>query len=97
MFDEIESTIGLEYLKAFHLNDKKGKCGDKLDRHESLGKGCIKFPVMQYIATKFPNLPMVLETPNEYVLTTFYKSIVQQCLVCFNILLLYSKENQFSR
>lgn len=38
---DFDNTIGLEYLKAFHLNDSKVACGSKKDRHEVLGKGLI--------------------------------------------------------
>ena len=64
MFKELEEKIGLGYLKAFHLNDKKGHCDDHLDRHEVLGKGCIKLPVFSYLVNRFPKVPMVLETPD---------------------------------
>ena len=64
-FSELEDVVGLEYLKAFHLNDKNGNCDDHLDRHEVLGEGCIKLPVFKYLVKRFPNIPMVLETPDE--------------------------------
>ena len=64
-FTELENVVGLDYLKAFHLNDKKGQCNDHLDRHEVLGQGCINLPVFKYLVRRFPNIPMVLETPDE--------------------------------
>ncbi len=38
---EFDEVIGLEHLKAIHLNDSKNPCGSRKDRHEKLGKGCI--------------------------------------------------------
>jgi deoxyribonuclease IV len=39
--DRIASTIGLEAVRAFHLNDAKADLGSHLDRHENIGKGQI--------------------------------------------------------
>lgn len=63
---QFDKIVGLEYLKAFHLNDSKGKLGSKKDRHESLGKGeigmeCFKY-LMQNPKTKY--IPKYLETPD---------------------------------
>jgi deoxyribonuclease IV len=39
--DRIASTIGLDAVRAFHLNDAKAELGSHLDRHENIGKGQI--------------------------------------------------------
>jgi len=62
LFDEV---LGLEYLKAMHLNDSKGKQGSHLDRHEQIGKGFIGVEGFRNFMTdaRWENIPMVLETP----------------------------------
>ena len=62
MFDEM---VGLERLKAFHLNDSKGKQGSRLDRHENIGKGYLGTECFTNLMndSRFENVPMVLETP----------------------------------
>jgi len=63
-FDKI---VGLDNLKAIHLNDAKGKLGSNLDRHEHIGKGMIKKAGMQRILRhpKLRDLPFVMETPKK--------------------------------
>ena len=60
-----EEVIGLQYLKAVHLNDSKGPCGCKLDRHENIGHGKIGLRGFKAIMNdpRFNKIPMVLETP----------------------------------
>lgn len=64
-FDELNELIGLERLKAFHLNDAKGDLGSRLDRHEHIGKGHLGVEPFRMILNdkRFQGLPMVLETP----------------------------------
>jgi hypothetical protein len=38
---QIESTIGLDNVPVFHVNDSKIELGGKVDRHEHIGKGKI--------------------------------------------------------
>jgi apurinic endonuclease APN1 len=61
-FDEI---VGLKYLKAMHLNDSKGDLGNKLDRHENIGKGKIGIDAFKFIMNHkaFDDIPLILETP----------------------------------
>lgn len=62
---DFKEIVGLEYLKALHLNDSKADLGSKIDRHESLGKGKIGIEAFRYIMNSkyFEDIPMVLETP----------------------------------
>jgi deoxyribonuclease IV len=60
-----EKLIGLEKLKAFHLNDSKGGLGTKLDRHEHIGKGKLGLEPFRLIMKNFQHIPKVLETPKE--------------------------------
>ena len=67
VLDEFDRVIGLERLKAIHLNDSKNPCGAHKDRHEKIGEGCIGFDALSAV-TRHPalrDLPFFLETPNE--------------------------------
>ena len=63
--ETFEKVIGLEYLKAVHLNDSKGGCGCHLDRHENIGHGKIGPKGFKALMNdnRFNNIPMILETP----------------------------------
>lgn len=63
-FDQI---IGLEKLKAVHLNDSKNSLGSHKDRHEKIGLGNIGMAAMGRIVNHpaLKNLPFYLETPND--------------------------------
>jgi deoxyribonuclease-4 len=62
LFDDI---LGMDRLKAMHLNDSKGKQGSHLDRHEQIGKGFLGLGCFKNFVNdeRFQNIPMVLETP----------------------------------
>jgi deoxyribonuclease IV len=64
-FRDFDRLIGLDRLKAFHLNDSKKPCGSRVDRHEHIGKGCLGLEPFRRILTdpRFAGLPMLLETP----------------------------------
>lgn len=63
---EFDRTVGLEYLRAMHLNDSKAALGSRKDRHESIGKGQIGLGAFRFVMTSkmFENMPLVLETPD---------------------------------
>ena len=63
-FDEI---IGLDRLKAIHLNDSKNPIGSHKDRHEKIGEGTLGLAGIANIINhpKLCHLPFYLETPNE--------------------------------
>jgi deoxyribonuclease-4 len=65
VFDELDRRVGLERLRAFHLNDSKARAGSRLDRHEHIGRGRIGLAAFRRIVNdpRFRDLPMVLETP----------------------------------
>ncbi|QLL30571.1 hypothetical protein HG536_0A03890 [Torulaspora globosa] len=62
LFDE---TVGLQYLKAIHLNDSKVPLGANRDLHELLGQGFLGLEVFRLIAHSehLVNIPIILETP----------------------------------
>lgn len=61
-FDEI---VGLDRIRAFHLNDSKRELGSRVDRHEHIGKGHLGREAFRNILsdTRFAGIPMYLETP----------------------------------
>lgn len=63
-FDQI---VGLEKLKAVHLNDDKNPLGSHKDRHEKIGEGTIGTEAFARIINHpaMRELPFFLETPNE--------------------------------
>jgi deoxyribonuclease-4 len=64
-FSEIERTIGLSRLLAFHLNDSKHPIGSRKDRHEHIGRGEVGLEAFRMVLNdrRFRSVPMVLETP----------------------------------
>lgn len=63
-FDDI---IGLDRIKAIHLNDSKNAFASHKDRHEKLGEGNIGIEALLRVVNheKLCNLPFLLETPND--------------------------------
>lgn len=65
--EEFDRVIGLNRLKAIHLNDSKNPFESHKDRHEKIGEGSIGIDAMKRIINhpQLRNLPFYLETPNE--------------------------------
>ncbi len=64
---EFDRIVGLNRLRAIHLNDSKNPLGSRKDRHERLGFGSIGLPALSRIVNHpaLRHLPFFLETPNE--------------------------------
>ena len=64
---DFDRVIGLNRLKAIHLNDSKNPCGAHKDRHEQIGKGYIGLEALMRVVNHptLKNLPFELETPND--------------------------------
>lgn len=64
---EFDSVIGLDKLKAIHLNDSLNTLGCHKDRHAKIGEGGIGLNAMEKIINdeRLRTLPFYLETPNE--------------------------------
>ena len=62
---EFDRLVGLEQIKAFHLNDSMKPCGSKVDRHAHIGQGTIGNTGFACLMQdqRFVEIPMVLETP----------------------------------
>ena len=67
VLNDFDHIIGLEHLKAIHLNDSLNDCGSHKDRHARIGEGKIGMEALVRII-KHPALreiPFILETPND--------------------------------
>jgi len=64
-FGLLDDVIGVDRIKAMHINDSKGKLGSRLDRHEQIGRGYIGVDGFRNLMNdeRFRDVPMVLETP----------------------------------
>ncbi len=61
----LHSIIGIDFLKAVHVNDSKGSLGEGLDRHEHLGMGQIGEGGLRAFLNQKPlsKVPTIIETP----------------------------------
>ena len=64
---EFDRVIGLDKLKALHVNDSKNPFASHKDRHECLGEGSLGISAFAAIVNHpaLQDKPMILETPNE--------------------------------
>ena len=67
VLEEFDRIIGLERLKAIHINDSMNPLGSHKDRHAKIGEGCIGKTALQAVAAhpRLQDLPFILETPND--------------------------------
>ena len=67
VFDEFDKEVGFNYLRGMHLNDSKKALGTHVDRHDSIGKGLIGKAFFERLMqdSRFDNIPLILETPDE--------------------------------
>jgi deoxyribonuclease-4 len=65
MWRQFDELLGLDRLKAIHLNDSKRELGSRVDRHEHIGRGHIGAEGFRRILKdrKLRDVPMYLETP----------------------------------
>lgn len=65
----LADVIGIEQVRAFHLNDSMKPLGSRVDRHAHIGQGCIGLEPFRYLMNdeRFTSVPMYLETPKEEV------------------------------
>lgn len=64
---EFNRVIGIDRLKAIHINDSKNPFGSHKDRHEKIGEGYIGINAFERIINNkyLRELPFCLETPND--------------------------------
>ncbi len=62
---DLERCVGLERVRAFHLNDSKKGLGSRVDRHEHIGEGLLGLEPFRHLLNdpRFHDVPMYLETP----------------------------------
>ena len=67
VLEEFDQIIGLERLKAIHLNDSKTPFASHKDRHDNIGKGSIGLDALIQMINhpQLKHLPFCLETPND--------------------------------
>lgn len=67
VLEDFDKIIGIDRLKAVHLNDSKNPPNSHKDRHEKIGDGFIGIDAFERIINHpaLRNLPFFLETPNE--------------------------------
>ena len=67
VLEEFDRVVGLERLRAVHLNDSKNPLGSRKDRHEKLGLGTIGLEALARVVNHpaLRGLPFYLETPND--------------------------------
>lgn len=61
---EFDARLGLDRLRAIHLNDSKRELGSRVDRHEHIGQGLLGLEPFRFLVNdpRFRGLPMTLET-----------------------------------
>lgn len=67
VIEKFDRIIGLDKLKAIHLNDSLNELGAHKDRHAKIGEGKIGIEALVKVINhpKLKHLPFFLETPNE--------------------------------
>lgn len=67
VLEQFDKVIGLDRLKAVHLNDSKNPLNAHKDRHEKIGEGFIGADALIRVINhdKLKGLPVILETPND--------------------------------
>jgi deoxyribonuclease-4 len=63
--EEFNTVVGLDRLRAFHLNDTPNPLGSRKDRHEHIGKGKLGLECFRFLVNsrRFAETPGYLETP----------------------------------
>ena len=64
VLDEVDAAIGLDRLRALHVNDSKAPLGSNRDRHENVGDGLMGSKLGVFLRNpRLQGLPALLETP----------------------------------
>ncbi len=84
VIQEFEFKIGLNSLKAIHLNDSKKGLGERIDRHEHIGRGQIGIACFRAIINdgRFARIPKIIETPKDETDMDVVNLSVLRKLVC---------------
>ena len=62
---QLDQTVGLKFVRAFHLNDSVKPLGSRVDRHAGIGRGQMGKEPFRLLLNdrRFQKIPMYLETP----------------------------------
>ncbi len=65
MVESFGRIVGLDRLRAIHMNDSKKGLGSRVDRHEHIGRGALGLEPFRFIMNdpRLADLPKILETP----------------------------------
>lgn len=63
----LDQAVGIQRIKALHLNDSKRELGSRVDRHEHIGLGKLGLEPFRHLLNdpRFASIPMYMETPKE--------------------------------
>jgi deoxyribonuclease-4 len=63
--DMLDRCVGLQRVRAWHVNDSRRECGSRVDRHGAIGSGLMGLKPFRHLLndSRFRGLPMILETP----------------------------------
>lgn len=66
-FQEFDDVVGIDRIRAFHLNDSKKPLASRVDRHDHIGEGCLGLEPFRHLMNdpRFVDRPMYLETKKE--------------------------------
>lgn len=64
-WSEFDRVIGLDHLRAIHVNDSKKALGSRVDRHGHIGQGLLGLEAFRLLVndSRLTGIPMTLETP----------------------------------
>lgn len=67
ILERFDSLIGIDKLRAFHINDSMMPYNSRKDRHENIGEGYIGLEVLRRVVNDslLEDIPKILETPRE--------------------------------
>ncbi len=66
LLDEVDASIGLDRLRALHVNDSAAELGSNRDRHANIGKGLLGERLGVFVGhARLQALPAVLEVPGK--------------------------------
>ena len=65
---ELDRSVGLEHVRAFHLNDSKKPLGCRVDRHEHIGEGAMGLAPFRLLVNdaRFADVPGFVETESRF-------------------------------
>ena len=66
VLDELDREIGLDRLRALHVNDSKTPLGSNVDRHDNVGEGLLGEKLGVFLGNpRLQGLPAILEVPGQ--------------------------------